>query len=162
MMAALAAWQSGWIGAMSLSRPDLAVAVARIEHSRLTRVCPDSTASDLLAHLAAFVTLCGGLESGELRAAATEECVVLQKSYAGGPGSLADALAGFLPSPGGAAAILPDIAGEAFLLLYLREGGGRRRWPPPRKPPRPTVNWPPTARTPSCRTLPARSELSAW
>ncbi len=120
MMAALASWEKGLYGALVLSRPDLAVEMARSERTRLDK----HSNSRLLPHLAAHSTLCDGFDREALREVAREESDALGLVYPGGPGHLADDLAELLPGsgPGASGAILPDIIGEAFVLSVQPDG----------------------------------------
>ncbi|BDC50916.1 molecular chaperone Tir [Bryobacterales bacterium F-183] len=120
MMAALAAWETGVYGVLSLSRPDLAVRMARRERTRLAK----RSNSILLPHLAAHSTLSGGFNKAALRTAAREECESLETTYPDGPGALARDLADMLPgpTPESSGVILPDIIGEAFVLDVKPEG----------------------------------------
>ncbi|MBL8291463.1 MAG: tetratricopeptide repeat protein [Bryobacterales bacterium] len=123
MMAALAAWEKGVYGALTLNRPDLAVVMARREKTRLDKRSP----SVLLAHLATHSTLCGGFDRETLIRVAREESEALGMEYGTGPGQLARDLAELLPgtSPGASGAVLPDIIGEAFVLDGKPEGIAR-------------------------------------
>jgi hypothetical protein len=123
MMAALASWDKGIYGALNLSRPDLAVIMARRECTRLEKC----SASKLLPHLAAHSTLCGGFDQATLLTVAREESVALALTYKDGPGHLAADLAELLPgpTPGSSGPILPDIIGEAFVLNENPDGISR-------------------------------------
>jgi tetratricopeptide (TPR) repeat protein len=123
MMAALASWDKGIYGALNLSRPDLAVTMARRERTRLEK-CSDSP---LLPHLAAHSTLCGGFDQATLLTVAREESTALGLIYKDGPGHLAADLAELLPGPiaGSSGPILPDIIGEAFVLDVKPNGISR-------------------------------------
>ena len=121
MMAALAAWETGLYGALQLSRPDLAVRLAARERARIAKRRPGDAAARLLPHLAAHSTFCGGLSHEALVDAAEEECRALRLVYPGGPGQLAAELEDVLPGR----VILPDIVGEAFLLLTEPPGVDR-------------------------------------
>jgi hypothetical protein len=123
MMAALAAWEKGLYGALILSRPDLAVEMARRERTRLGK----HSNSMLLPHLAAHSTLCGGFDRERLRQAAREESEALGLQYGSGPGQLAGDLAELLPgsAPGASGTIQPDIVGEAFVLDVNPDGVAR-------------------------------------
>jgi hypothetical protein len=69
MMAALTAIETGLAPALLLNRPDLAKRVALCEAERIRRFARPSAitspVADLLVHLAAFSTLCGGFPSAE-------------------------------------------------------------------------------------------------
>ena len=122
MMAALASVRSGVVDALTLTRTDLALRLADRELDRLSKFLPEPAMPRqpycrLLQHMAAYVTACGGLSPADLLPAAKVEAAELGIAYPGGPGALADALRGALPgSVNGAAAVLPDIVGEALLL----------------------------------------------
>ncbi|WP_027185660.1 tetratricopeptide repeat protein [Desulfovibrio inopinatus] len=121
MMAAMVMHQQGGVGqTLSLRRTDLAKKIAGHEHSRLLKVCSDNRSLKIfLPHLAAFATLCGGLDH------ATLMDVIAPEQAAIGVTSLdsavvAEILEDALPGQnGGVAPILPDIIGESFVLNYL-------------------------------------------
>jgi tetratricopeptide (TPR) repeat protein len=122
MMAGLTAYSTGWIGALSLSRTDLALMVAERERSRIERIQPeDPAARRVLVHMAAYATLTNGLTLEAARAFIAEESAALQLDYPGGSGQLAADLTTALHGDKGIAPILPDIVGEAFVLLALAD-----------------------------------------
>ena len=122
MMAGLTAYSTGWIGALSLSRTDLALKVAERERTRIERIPPDNPAArGLLVHMAACATLTNGLTLEAARASSAEESAALQLDYPGGNGQLAADLMTALHGDKGIAPILPDIVGEAFVLLALAD-----------------------------------------
>ncbi len=119
MMAALAAFETGVAKALSLSRPEMALRLAEREAARIRLFAPkqERHAGDLLVHLAAFATLCGGLSLDEARRVAAEECSELGLQYPNGSGAAITDLHDALPAlDGGLEPIRPDLVGEAFLL----------------------------------------------
>jgi len=76
-----------------------------------------------MAHLAAYVTVCGGLSGKELRAAAQAESEAIGYSHPQGWGVLADGMWDALREGEGAKAVQPDVVGEALLLVVW--GGSR-------------------------------------
>jgi hypothetical protein len=122
MMAGLTAYSTGWIGALSLSRTDLALKVAERERTRIERIAPDNPAARrLLVHMAAYATLCNGLSTDAARESVGEEAAALQLEYPGGNGQLAADLVTALHGDKGIAPIVPDIVGEAFVLEALAD-----------------------------------------
>jgi len=122
MMAGLTAYSTGWIGALSLSRTDLLLKVAERERTRIERIAPGNPAARrLLVHMAACATLTNGLTLEAARASIAEESAALQLDYPGGNGQLAADLMTALHGDKGISPILPDIVGEAFVLLALAD-----------------------------------------
>jgi tetratricopeptide (TPR) repeat protein len=120
MMAAFAAFDSGWIGALSLSAAQLATQLAERESTRNQKFARDNDpARRLLVHMAAYATLTGGLSLKAAVEASERESAALKLEYPGGAGQLATHLATALPDPKGVAAMAPDIIGEAFVLREL-------------------------------------------
>ncbi len=118
---------------LSLQRQDLAEEVADHEYKRLFRLLPDTPdGRNLLAHLAAFVTLCQGLPQATLLDVIAGEMQELGHSTPE-PAALERLLCSALPLEprpsleGGAtekrlAPIQPDVVGQAFVVKYLGKG----------------------------------------
>ncbi|MEO5368488.1 MAG: tetratricopeptide repeat protein [Magnetococcus sp. DMHC-1] len=105
------------------TRTELAIRLARREMKRIASFAQDKGQGILLNHLAAFVTLCGGLEIVTVRKLAQTESEALDLSSVGKPRILANLLHQALPGPqNGVDGLRPDIIGEALILLAL--GGG--------------------------------------
>lgn len=124
MMAAMVMHQRGGVGeVLHLGRVDLAQFVATHEYERLRRPCGDNASMQILiAHMAAFATLRGGIGAREL-----SPCLAREREALGcDSGDVAKArrlLSDLLPDGGeGVAPIQPDIVGEAFLLNRLADG----------------------------------------
>jgi hypothetical protein len=130
MMAGLAAAKSGVRGALSLSRADLALSVARNELDRVGRIGAargvdekHSFPGAFVRHMAAIATLTQGLTLAEARELAAREIAAL-RSTASLDGTIT-ALSDALPDlTGGVAPILPDIVGEGAILAWFGPGGG--------------------------------------
>ena len=123
MMAALTSLSSGVVSALSLSRTELAEALAEREFERIKRFAANGNEPEerLLTHMAAYATLGGGLPAAEAVNALKEESEALGLECPGGPAIAAAHLHAALPGPAsGIAAIVPDIIGEAFILHVLR------------------------------------------
>ena len=122
MMAAMLAARDGVGSVLALGRTDLAFDLARRE---LTRIGDAAKAQGLdralLETLAGYATLCQGLDRDGLIAAIDIVKQVLRRS--GDVGPITDLLRDQLPGQNGAAAILPDIIGEAAMLRSLEQGG---------------------------------------
>jgi tetratricopeptide (TPR) repeat protein len=119
MMAALTALNTGVATALSLSRPEIAGRLAEREVARIRDFAPnqDWDVGDLLVHLAAFVTLCGGLSKQAALSAADKESSALGLQYPNGHGAAVSKLHDALPAIDGAVEpVRPDLIGEAFLL----------------------------------------------
>ena len=121
MMAAMTMHQRGGEAALvlSLGRTDLAREVAETEHRRIVQPCGrDAGLENFLSHMAAFVTLCGGLEGNELSEAICQEKTGLDSPL--DRDRVETILGNGLHGPAnGAGPILPDIVGEAFTLRRL-------------------------------------------
>lgn len=115
MMAGLTALDTGLVTAMALTRADLAFRLADRERDRLERFGQGAPAS-LMEHLAAYVTVSGGLSREELRQAAKTESEVIGRTHPGGWGVLADRVGEALHGGDGARPVEPDVVGEALLL----------------------------------------------
>ena len=120
MMAALVATHTGVVEVLALGRRDLAFRVAGKELARIRKFSPKPNAADFLAHIAAYATLCGGLD-GHVVETVTEEMKELGVADPHGPKAVADRLVKALPGNPGVAAIEPDIVGEAVTLSVLGE-----------------------------------------
>ena len=79
------------LDAMTLNRVDLALEVAKHERRRLEQFAEGTggAASRLFCHMAACVTLCGGVTAEESGCAVTEEAAALGRAWPAGPGALA-------------------------------------------------------------------------
>ncbi|MEO5371217.1 MAG: toll/interleukin-1 receptor domain-containing protein [Magnetococcus sp. DMHC-1] len=120
------------------TRTDLAMRLAEREESRIAGITKNvdqgvpvkyldmiqTDQGNLLKHLAAFVTLCGGLEPKVLHQIVEQEARELKRSLVTGSVAVtAEILHALMPAPdGGAEAMQPDIIGEAFILRSLGEG----------------------------------------
>ena len=128
MMAAAVACRSGSadpvVDALSMSRVDLAVALAEREKTRLRRGVKEVDRRRLRVYLAACATLARGLSEDEAVRAAD---VVIEQSHidcSGGGNALVHDLRKCLGAPaGGIAPVEPDIIGEAFVYLAFRGRG---------------------------------------
>ena len=115
--------------ALALSRPRLAKRFAERERDRLERLAGDATTAaehkattDLLIHLAAYATLCGGLTQGQAQRATKVEAESLGLTVYGGPRVLVYTLrAAYADDAGQIGAIELDAIGEAFVLLTLQD-----------------------------------------
>jgi hypothetical protein len=126
MMAGLNALDTGLVPAMALGRPDLALWLADRERDRIERF-DRGAPPGLMAHMAACVTVSGGLAREELQGAARVESEATGRVHPGGWGMLADRVAEALGGGQGARAVGPDVIGEALLLgvwggTEVREG----------------------------------------
>jgi tetratricopeptide (TPR) repeat protein len=135
MMAGLAAGQLGVKGALSLSRADLATNVAQRELNRIGAIASGAgvdTANRcpgfLARHLAVLATLAQGLSLAEAR-----QLIKAEKKRLGSSAEVnatLEALCDTLPlgSDGREIApILPDVIGEAALLIWLGDAGVLKR-----------------------------------
>ncbi|MBF0135108.1 MAG: tetratricopeptide repeat protein [Magnetococcales bacterium] len=105
------------------TRDALALRLAKRETNRIAGFAHDQEQGILLNHLAAFVTLCGGLDIVTVRKLAQTESEALGLPSVGNPRTLADLLHQALPGPQNSVdGLRPDIIGEALILLAL--GGG--------------------------------------
>jgi tetratricopeptide (TPR) repeat protein len=132
MMAGLAASKAGVRAALSLSRTDLALSMARNELDRIGKIGAARGVDERHAHPGAFVrhiavmaTLVQGLTHSEARALAAYERKAL--GSAASLDATIEALTDALPdldANGGVAPILPDIVGEGAILAWLGPQGG--------------------------------------
>jgi tetratricopeptide (TPR) repeat protein len=126
MMAGLNALDTGLVPAMALGRLDLALRLADRERERVERF-GGGAPPGLMEHMAAYVTVSGGLAREELHEAAKVESDATGRVHPGGWRMLADRVAEALGGGDGAKAIEPDVIGEALLLgvwggAEVREG----------------------------------------
>ncbi len=118
MMAAMVAADAGMANALSLGRTGLALELATRELRRVARFAgDDQNRQAVLRHLAAYVTLCRGLDREQAEMAAAQEKEAIGRGSAGDPAELTDLLATALSSgEGRIEPILPDMIGEAAIL----------------------------------------------
>jgi len=135
MMAASRAAEAGLGALLALNRAELVRAVARDERARLAKHAQGSrVAEEVICHLAALVTLCGGLDWDRLAEAVPAELEALRRPHAGDPADIANTLRTAMPGiDDSVAPILPDAVGEGFLLEVLARNGlaqgvVRRAW----------------------------------
>jgi tetratricopeptide (TPR) repeat protein len=127
-MAGLYAARNGVPQALALPADQLALDVAAEELARIKKVWRangrPAEAEGFAAHMAALATLCGGLDREGAEIAIDREKAALRRAGLGDAPDLRDALADALPGPeGGVAPILPDILGEAAMILAWKETG---------------------------------------
>ena len=115
MMAGLTALDTGLVEALALGRQDLAFRLADRELERVRRF-GDGAPRGLMEHMAAYVTVSGGLSREELRGAAKAESEAVGLVHPSGWGALADRAGEALRGGDGARAVEPDAIGEALLL----------------------------------------------
>ena len=126
MMAALYAVDVGHTHALALPRSKLAHALAAREATRLTNMAiahrPGVSAA-LARHLAACVTLAGGMTRSAFIAFARAEKLAAGHDAGADPAVLADLLSEALPAAqlGSLAPILPDLIGEAFVAVVCKD-----------------------------------------
>jgi hypothetical protein len=106
---------------LALSRTDLAYTIADREINRIETVARERKLSPrFLSHMAAYVTLCQGLERTVVEEAVEEEKTAEKHYSAGDPPDIAEALLAALPNEQNAVnPIQPDMIGEAVLLRVL-------------------------------------------
>ncbi len=98
-MAALTAARLGFGPVLALSRTDLAYAIADRELQRIETVARERGLHErFLGHIAAYITLCQGLEQTVLVEAIEEEKAALKHHGAGDPPDIAQTLLTVLPS----------------------------------------------------------------
>ena len=122
-MAAVIAVSKGLNAALKLSRLDLATELARRERDRVRKSVDSPVAKDLLAHLYACVTLCGGLEREQAIKVAEEEFAAEHEEYPGGAGRAVKDLARHLGAGDRLPPLIPDLLGEALLPITLGTKG---------------------------------------
>jgi tetratricopeptide (TPR) repeat protein len=123
MMSALISLHSGSAAAFAMNRVELAHEVA---HKLVADRMRDAVEShnDLFLHMAAYATLCGGLEEDQALRALEEESSATHLGTPGDPAQFLGKLQGWLPgekTKTWIGAIEPDIVGEAYVL-----GGSKR------------------------------------
>jgi tetratricopeptide (TPR) repeat protein len=123
LMAAVIAARDGLNAALKLSRLDLAKKLATRELDLIRNGAESPATKGLLAHLYACVTLCGGLERSKAIEVAEREFGALRRQYPGGPGQAAEDLAVLLGAKGRLAPLVPDLIGEAFVVMTFAEYG---------------------------------------
>ena len=133
MMAAFVCDQFGWRDVLKLDRRALAKHQAGRELWRLRRFGNREDATEMiLTHMAAYATLCGGLDQGVLTEVVEEESKALKVPPPGGAGLVARKLLAALPRHtfkagrktqrlSGMAPVLPDIVGEALVYEQLAQ-----------------------------------------
>lgn len=126
MMAALYAVDVGHTHALALPRAKLAHALAAREATRLTNMAKahrPSVAAALALHLAACVTLAGGMKRSAFLAFARAEKLAMGYDAGGDPAVLADLLSEALPAAQAKSLspILPDLIGEAFVAVVCKD-----------------------------------------
>ena len=124
MMAAAHAADTGSLQVLKLGRTDMATRIAQTERDRLTKLAEQhqpSLSPELLRHLAACVTLAQGRDHADLLTLTKAERIALGRTGHGDDADYADLLCDALPDPQtqGAAPILPDLIGEAFVLDHF-------------------------------------------
>lgn len=126
MMAGLLGAKHGVSQVLALSRTDLAFDLANRELERIGRAGGNNPSRvALLRHMAAYITLCGGLSRPALEEAIEEERREIRRKAAGDAAGLADLLIDLLPSASfEVSPILPDMIGEAACLLAMGEDSG--------------------------------------
>jgi tetratricopeptide (TPR) repeat protein len=121
MMAALLAIETSLPQVLDLPRTAIAQRVAEREIGRVRRLARGRALDpDLLVHMAAYITLCQGLDRKRLLAAIEAEAAQTKRGLPGGAAPVADALADALPgTPAAPEPIRPDALGEAVVLKAL-------------------------------------------
>ncbi|MBI3246825.1 MAG: tetratricopeptide repeat protein [Deltaproteobacteria bacterium] len=121
-MAGLTAARLGFGQVLALSRVDLAYAIADRESERIETFAKKHKLNPrFLSHMAAYVTLCQGLERSAVEEASEEEKTALKRPSAGDPPDIVEALFAVLSSEGEVVQpIQPDMIGEAVLLRVLQ------------------------------------------
>jgi TIR domain/Tetratricopeptide repeat len=124
LMAGLVAARAGFGAVLALSATDLGLEIAGHEVARIERIAAsEKIPVRFFSHLAAYVTLSGGLSLEQLEAVVEEEKEAMRFGSAGDPPEIAQALAVALPGkPGEIDPVLPDVVGEALVLLALGAG----------------------------------------
>jgi hypothetical protein len=124
-MAAITAHRSGIGYVLALDRSRLAFDVAEHELSRIGKIAEsqNSRSKTLVRHMAAYVTLCQGLTRDQAEQAIEAEARALRYVSVGDPPEIYKILHAALTSAGAnIAPILPDVVGEAAILLALGDG----------------------------------------
>ncbi|MEN6536591.1 MAG: tetratricopeptide repeat protein [Bryobacteraceae bacterium] len=115
MMAGLTALETGLPSALAMNRADLALHLATRECERVARFAPNAPRG-LMEHMAAYVTLSGGLPRGLLRVAAKAESESIGLNHPEGWRSLSGCVEDALRGAEGTRPIEPNVVGEAVLL----------------------------------------------
>ena len=117
-MAGVLAADIGFGHVLTLSRGELAFALADREVARIERIAKaNAMAPTFVVHMAAYATLCQGLTRGEALPAIAAEKTALMRASAGDPPEVFTVLASALPGEADSIApVLPDMIGEAVLL----------------------------------------------
>src|SRR5262249_15218888 len=116
MLAGLANLGTGVVGGVGRGRKGFGFGLAGRGSGRWGAVGVDAPAG-LMTHMAAYVTVSGGLSAEELRQAAKDESEAIGRAHPGGWRALADAVGEALQGGAGARAVKPDVVGEALLLV---------------------------------------------
>lgn len=124
MMAAIVAIDRGKVDALTLSRVTLALHVAHLERARLERLGASrglDSDGDVIAHLAACITLQRGCDFSTAKATVAEELQALGCAAPLSSEQLAMLLAEALPVTDGSGIdrVRPDLIGEAFALKEI-------------------------------------------
>jgi hypothetical protein len=118
MMAALVAFDSGAASALSLTRTRLAYRVSqKLVADRMKEAAHDH--KELFLHMAAYATLCGGLEEQEALRVLKQESEHTHMGSVADPKEFLNMLQAWLPgdkTKTWIGTIEPDIVGEAFIL----------------------------------------------
>lgn len=118
MMAALITFESGGDSALYLNRTELAHEVAEtLVAERIKGAVEDH--GDLFLHMAAYATLCGGLEEPQALRALDQEAAETKLGQVADPKAFLDKLQAWLPgtrTKTWIGTIEPDIVGEAYVL----------------------------------------------
>ncbi|MGO9422057.1 hypothetical protein [Roseiarcus sp.] len=135
MMAGLAAGNKGVSGALELSRANLALSVARNELERIGRIGASRGIDEqhtfpgaFVRHMSVIVTLAQGLTREEAPGLASDELKAMNSSAP--LDGIIEALCDALPPQDisdGIAPILPDIVGEAAILVWFGDEGAIRQ-----------------------------------
>ncbi len=123
LMAGIIARTDGFNAALSLSRPELAKQLALRERDRIRKSVGGQVAKDLITHVYACVTLCGGLPYDEAIQVSAAEFSALHREYPGGAGQAVEDLAKVIGSRDSLPALVPDLLGEAYLIVTLGSMG---------------------------------------
>jgi hypothetical protein len=123
LMAGIIALTNGFNAALSLSRPELTKQLATRERDRIRKCVESQLAKDLLAHLYACVTLCGGLTRNEATKVCESEFTAQHRQYPGGAGQAVEDLANILGASDRLPPLTPDLLGEALVIVTLASKG---------------------------------------
>ena len=123
LMAGVIAATDGLNAALKLSRPELAAMLAKRERDRVRNSAQTPADMDLLAHVYACITLCGGVPREQAIRIAEQEFTELRREYLGGPGAAIEDLARSLGEWDTLPPLVPDLVGEALLPITFSESG---------------------------------------